>query len=447
MEKRTYRILAIDDDPNILRLLGHIFQGEHYRFDQASDGKSGLEKIRSKKPDLIISDVMLPDIDGFEICRKVREDKSFSTVKFILISANGEKEKVVHGMEIGADDYLTKPIEFEQTRAKADALLRMKTLQDDLLRSNEDLRTANEKLLHTKTKLESINRTAENEKQRLNNTLKEISFLMDELEQSHKQQVELNQRLEKNSNDLVNLLATIVEIRNPDNKNHAKEVEKMVLFIVTQMDLDVTSVKDLRIAALLHEIGKVGVPDDIIRKSPEEWTAKERRIISQHPLIGESLLKGYSGLEEAAKLIRHLFENMDGSGEPDHLEGSNIPIGSRILRVCSDFDDQTYLARDSVELWRVYNQMLKSSEVLYDSHVLQGLKEYVKTIAERRTARLTKKIILTELEEGMVLANDLYTNTGLKLMPEGTVLTESTIRTILNYNKTDSLKEGITIQV
>ncbi|MFQ6614431.1 MAG: response regulator, partial [Fidelibacterota bacterium] len=300
--KPTYRILAIDDDPNILRLLEHIFNGENYRYYQAIDGKSGLAMIGANRPDLIISDLMLPDIDGFEICKKVREDKTLSTVKFILISANDEKEKVVHGMDIGADDYLIKPLKIEQTRAKVDALLRMKTLQDDLLRSNENLRSTNEELLHTKTKLESINQTAENEKQRLNNTLREISFLMDELEESHKQQVELNQKLEKNSHELVNLLATIVELRNPENKNHAKEVEKMVVFIVSQMDLDITSVKDLRIAALLHEIGKVGVPDDIIRKTPEKWTAKEKRVISQHPLIGESLLKGYAGLENAATI-------------------------------------------------------------------------------------------------------------------------------------------------
>ena len=270
---------------------------------------------------------------------------------------------------------------------------------------------------------------------------------MEELEESHKQQVDLNQSLEKNSNDLVNLLATIVELRNPENKNHAQEVAKIALHIATELELNISVTKDLRIAALLHEIGKVGVPDEIIRKPAEEWTEKERRIISQHPLVGETLLKGYFGLENAATIIRHIYENVDGSGEPDGLEGELIPIESRILRVASDYDEKTYLAREATEFWKVYKEMTSLSETLYDGHIIQGLKKYISTIAERRKARITKKLVVTELEEGMVLANDLFTNTGLKLMPEGTVLTEANIKTILNYNKTDSLKEGILIQV
>ncbi len=444
---RTFKILAIDDDPNILRLLEHMFKGKNYTFYQAEDGKTGLEKARSIRPDLIISDVLLPDINGFEICKIIRADSDFETVKFVFMSGIGKKEKAIQGLEIGADDYLTKPFYPDQVRAKIDALLRIKSLQDDLVKANDELLKANEELRRYQTLLESANKAAENEKQRLNNTLKEISFLMDELEQSHKQQVELNQTLEKNSNDLVNLLATIVELRNPDNKNHIREVAKMSIYIATELDLDSKMVKDIRVAALLHEIGKVGVPDEIVRKSPSEWTEKEKQIMSQHPLVGESLLSGYTGLENAATIIRHIYENVDGSGEPDRLVGSNIPVGSRILRVCSDFDDRTYLAREADELWKVFNDMLEHSETYYDSHILMGLKEYIKSIAERRTARLTKKIVVTELEEGMVLANDLYTTTGLKLMPEGTVLTEANIKTILNYNKTDTLKEGILIQV
>ncbi len=442
-----FKILAIDDDPGILLLLKSIFKGRNYNFFQAKNGESGLKLAEEEQPDLIISDVMLPDINGFEICKRIRANKKFETIKFMLVSASIEKNKVVEGLEIGADDYLAKPFDPEQARAKVDALLRIKVLQDDLVIKNEEMRRVNEELLHTKTMLESANRSAENEKERLNNTLKEISFLMEELEESHKQQVDLNQSLEKNSNDLVNLLATIVELRNPENKNHAQEVAKIALHIATELELNISVTKDLRIAALLHEIGKVGVPDEIIRKPAEEWTEKERRIISQHPLVGETLLKGYFGLENAATIIRHIYENVDGSGEPDGLEGELIPIESRILRVASDYDEKTYLAREATEFWKVYKEMTSLSETLYDGHIIQGLKKYISTIAERRKARITKKLVVTELEEGMVLANDLFTNTGLKLMPEGTVLTEANIKTILNYNKTDSLKEGILIQV
>ncbi|RMF06385.1 MAG: response regulator [Candidatus Neomarinimicrobiota bacterium] len=445
--KRRFTILAIDDDPNILRLLDKALEGRNISLHHATDGTSGLEQARSLHPDLIISDVRLPDIDGFDICKAIRAEKSLETTKFIFVSALDAKEKAIQGLQLGGDDYLTKPFDLEQTRAKVEALLRIKALEDDLVRRNDELRAANEELMHTKTMLESARQAAENEKQRLNNTLKEISFLMEELEQSHKQQVELNQTLEKNSNDLVNLLATIVELRNPMNKQHAQEVSKMAVYISTILDLDSTLVKDIRNAALLHEIGKVGVPDEIIRKKPEEWTPQEKDIISQHPLVGETLVKGYSGLDKVATIIRHLNENMDGSGDPDHLAGDQIPIGSRIIRVCADFDDRTYDATDPAEFWAVYNDMLSHSETLYDEQILKALKEYVKTIAERRKARKTKKVIVTELEPGMILANDLFTDTGLKLMPEGTVLTESNIKTIMNYNKTDSLKGGITIQV
>jgi response regulator RpfG family c-di-GMP phosphodiesterase len=447
-KKEVHRILVVDDDPFILNYFQFLLRPPRYQVEVAEDAESALEKTVKIRPDLVISDVVLPGMSGYDLCKAIRSIPELENIIFILTSSELTEEKdATKGLTAGADDYLMKPYNNEQTKAKIDSFLRIKKLQDDLVRSNRELSATVRELEQHKKLLEETNRILEQDKQRLRNSLREISYLTDELEKSHRRQVELNHTLKKNFDDLVTLLSTIVEHRNPYFKGHSQKVAEASLFIAKALGLDEKEIRNIEIAALLHEIGKIGIPDEIISKHPDDYTDQERLIVQQHPLVGESLLKGYSGLEGAARIIRHLHENVDGSGYPDGLAGDKIPIGSRIIKLASCFDKMTYNAEESGQIYRAVEALALQADVEYDALLVQYLKKYVDTFADRRKKRRTGVVNIIDLKEGMVLSKDLYTSTGIKLIPKDTKLTSSSIKCIMNYNKTDPLKEGISIYI
>lgn len=446
LKRQKFRILAVDDDEITLRFVKVIFSDEKYDVEVARDGVEGVEKALEFSPDLIISDVVMPNMDGYEFNKEIRKNDTFKNIIFVLSSATLlEVKDAVKALKGGADDYLLKPFDKEQTRAKVDALLRIKVLQDDLFDSNEKLSLTVSELEEHKKVLEEKNRIIEKEKERLNNSLKEISYLVEELEASHQKQVDLNQEMKKNFDDVISLLSTLIELRTPEDKGHSQRVSEIASFIAEQLDLSEKERSDIEIGAALHEIGKIGIPDALFMKDPAEYSAEEKQRVMLHPLVGESLLKDYAGLGNVSKIIRHSKENIDGSGYPDGVSSNDIPLGSRIIRVASAFDNLSYQYEEVSAIYDVIDNMQKSVNIEYDAHVLQLVKEYVESTKDRRSSSRTRKVSISELTEGMVLASDLFTNSGIKLMPKDTELTESSVRSILNYHKTDPLPQGISI--
>lgn len=443
-----YKLLVVDDDPAIRKFLNFVFKDSQYILKEAINGEEGFSIAKEFHPDLILSDVVMPEMDGLALCRAVRGDKHLQMTIFFLMSAvRQEISDRVDGLEGGADEYLLKPLDENQIKAQVHAFLRIKTLQDQLVLKNDRLEEMNTTLEENKHKLEETNRALEREKERLTYSLKEISNLAEELEKSHKSQWLLNVSLKESFDNLVALLATIVELRNPYQPGHSKEVAEIALYIGERLEFDTAQLKDLRTAALLHEIGLIGLPDDIIKLKPDEMSPEQQKIFLQHPVVGESLLHSLKGCEEAAKIIRHLHENLDGSGFPDKLTGDEIPLESRIIKAATDFSRAIQNVSDHGQIYRIYNAMKKESDIRYDAHVFAILKDHVDTIADRRTNRKVETISLAHLKPGMVLAADLFTNTGIKLMPEGIELTEASIKGILNYSYNDPLPAGVKIIV
>lgn len=449
-KKRTegFRILVVDDDDLILKYFPTILPLSKYIVKIAKDGVEGLSKAKEFNPDIIISDVVMPNMDGYELCKAVRSHPKFKNTIFLLSSANlTEAKDAIKGLKGGADDYLLKPLKKDATIAKIDAFLRLKLLEDDLLDSNKKLTETIEVLEKNKKQLEESIAAEEKEKELLKNSLKEISFLLEELEKSHHYQITLNRSLKKNFDDLVSLLATIIELRNPIHKGHSQKVAEISKFIANEFGLLENEIREIEVAALLHEIGMIGIPDDIFVKNPTERDDYEKRIVSQYPLVGESLIKGYPGLEKAAKIIRHLHENIDGTGYPDGLVGEETPIGSQIIKVASRFDRMSSELINPSDIYGILIFLRDLKDIEFNSQVLHYLYKYVDTFADRRTSNRNEKIDIFDLKEGMILSEDVYTSTGIKLVPKGSKLTESAINCILNYNKTDPLEKDILIKV
>lgn len=443
--KKGFKLLVVSRDEDTLAFFSSCFKTPKYILQSAGEGEEGIKLAKELRPDIVIAEQNLTPLTGYQLCVKMRKDPLFTTTVFLLSVPQKDKEQgTLPPLNEKVDDYLFKPYNEVVVVTQIKTFLRVKMLQDELQHSNSGLSAAITALEEQKLKLEESNRELQAEKQHLKNSLKEISYLMEELEKTTHQQIQLNEQQKKHFENLVHLLATIIELRNPYHKGHSQAVMEIAEFIGERLQLPSDVLEDVKVAALLHEIGKIGIPDNILVKDPTMFTPEEVRIMEQYPLVGESLLKGYPGLENIARIIRHLHENVDGSGYPDGLGSDQIPIGSRIIRIASHFNHLTFNTPESSALFRGVETMMKDADATFDGHILSLLKAYVISIAERRKGR-TRQVEVIELKPGMVIAEDLYTSTGIKLIPKRTKLSEAFIQCIVNYSKTDSLQGPIIV--
>ncbi len=441
----SFRILVLDDDPLILKYYQVIFQLPRYHVQTAENGEEGLERARSFHPHLIISDVIMPKMDGYQFCKALRSEEQFqNTILIMSSSVLTEVKDAVKALEGGADDYLMKPIGEEQAKAKVEAFLRIKVLQDDLIDSNARLQQTVTDLEEHKQIILEKNEALKKEKEIIKNSLKEKSYLLGELEESNHALAAMNDRFAVNFDSLVKILAKIIEFRRPKNKGHANKVAEIAVKIAGKFEIDEEAVREINIAALLHEIGITALPDEIISKDPSELTIKDQQVIDQYPVIGERLLKNYDGLENVAHLVRHLLENVDGSGFPDGIIGNEIPLGARILRVAKDFDDTLFENGGSEVSNAIIQSMKTQVDEKYDDQVIRQM---IATLDESSITTDTNydHVYMSDLRSGMKLAEDLYTESGVMLIPEGSELSDGLIESIMKYNAIETLDQRIKI--
>ena len=285
-------ILVVDDNPANLNVLFDIFGDMKYDVLFASDGESCLRLVETESPDLILLDVMMPGIDGFETCRRLKAKERTKDIPVMFMAALSETVDKVRGLEAGAVDYITKPIQPEEVLARV------------------------------KTHL----------------TLRKMYRMLQDREVHLSALVEEKTRMVTNvTMTLVNALESANKLNDSDTGNHIKRVGEYAAFLAEQYGCDVDFVKRIRLYAPLHDVGKVGLPDRILRK-PGQFTKDEFVEMQQHVVFGASLLSG-DGLDEMAQNIAlYHHERWDGSGYVHKLVGEQIPLEARIVAVADVFD-------------------------------------------------------------------------------------------------------------
>ncbi|NOZ09168.1 MAG: response regulator, partial [FCB group bacterium] len=425
---KGFRILIVDDDILIHKLYSVILKPPRYLVKTAENGRTGLEIAKEFKPDLIISDVIMPVMDGHEFCKALRSIPEFeNTILLLSSSILTEAKDAVKALEGGADDYLLKPIEKDSARAKIDAFLRIKVLQDNLVDTNAKLAEMISELEKSKKIIAEKNQALEKEKAVIKSSLDEKSYLLGELEKSNIALANLNTKLEQNFNHMISILTQIIEYRRPENKGHAQKVAKLSLAIGERFDLPKEELENIQLAAFLHEIGKVGFPDTLFTKSPDDFSEHEKLLMKQYTVTGERLINEYSGLEKVARIIRHIKERVDGSGAPDHLAGNQIPLGSRILKAAIAFDDMVFDVKEEKDVSKVLQEIQGLSDTIFDSRVVHFLVEVVSSDLSLEVERM-EKIYIADIQEGMVTAQDIFTKSGIKLIPGGTTINRNMIK-------------------
>ena len=423
-----WQILCVDDDVIFTLMYERYLKEAGYQVLIADSGESALELVKIHTPDLIITDVVMPGIDGLTLSQRLREDDRFANTIILVISGTKKDgETAVQALDGGADDYLLKPFHKDEFLAKVRSFLRIKALQDEMGKKN--------------LKLQETLIELEREKEILNSTLKQLSLISDRLEAQNEKLNVINQEQARRFDSLVTILSALIENRLKYHRGHAAKVAEISTFVAKKLNLPANEIRQIEIAALLHEIGKFGIPDSLIEKHPKDYSASEKEILEQHPISGADLLNNYPGFETVAKIIRHIHERYDGNGLPSQLNADAIPLGSRIIAVANYFESrhrQDASADFSEELY--YH-----SQTRFDPAIIRITIQYIEQYHQSNTDDVLN-MRLYDLKPGMELAQDVFTKSGIKLMLKDTKLTEELIERVARYNRIDPIETDIFIK-
>jgi len=303
MKKKPIILIADDEDRN-RRLMEALLLPMGYEVLKAVNGKDAIEKAKETSPDVILMDVMMPVMDGFEAVNILKQDEETRIIPVVMVTALREVSDRVKALEAGADDFLSKPIDKTELRTRVQTLVKVKAYNDHLRNY--------QKQLETEVALKTI---------QLQKTLDALQIA---------------------SLDFIRRLSRAAEYKDEDTGAHIERMSRYSEVVAQKMGLDGKTIERILYAAPMHDVGKIGISDKILLKpgklDPDEW-----EIMKQHTTIGARILSGSRAgivrLAEVIALTHH--ERWDGSGYPRGLKGARIPLVGRITAIADVFDALT----------------------------------------------------------------------------------------------------------
>lgn len=301
-QQGPFRILVVDDDGQARLLLSERLTANGYQVVTAKDGSEALTEIENHSPDLVLLDVTMPDMSGFEVCQRIKANPKMRLIPVIMITALAELKDRIRGLEAGADDYLTKPFHKLELNARVSNLLKVKELNDIL----EEYRLHLEEKVRERTK--------------------QLFKAMAELKEAYRGTIEA--------------IGSAIDMRDEPTSDHCQRVAAISLALANEAGLEESKLTGLEHGALLHDIGKIGVPDAILRKKGS-LTEEEWKIMRRHTEYGRQILSRVRFLRDAVPVVYCHHERYDGRGYTQGLKGEEIPSEARIFSVVDTFDAMT----------------------------------------------------------------------------------------------------------
>ena len=415
-------LLFVDDEANILSSLKRLFRPQGYRIFTAESGAQGLEIMARETVDLVVSDMRMPEMNGAQFLEKARE-KWPDTVR-ILLTGYAEVGATIDAINKGQIyRYVSKPWEDNDITLIVKHALQQKVLEREKQRLEELTHKQNEELKDMNAHLEEkvLSRT------------EEVRQTMGFLEAAH-------EKLKKSFITSVRVFSNLIEMRHPDRAGHARRVAELARTLAQRMSMSAAEVQDVFIAALLLDIGKIGLSDRLLDKPFALLTVDERAEVVKCPMKGEMALMALDQLHGAAKLIRNHRERFDGTGYPDRLSGLSIPLGARILALAEDYD--------TALIGSVFVKPMKPAEAglfiqdnkgkRYDPAVVEAFMiELGKTRPVSSDAMAELMLRSDRITPGMTLSRDLMSRTGEMLLSKEYVLNEHIIEQIRGIERMD----------
>jgi putative two-component system response regulator len=272
----TGTILVADDQVSNRELLDELLTTQGFKVITVGNGSEALDQLSKVPTDLVLLDVMMPRLSGFEVCHKIKANPDTYLIPVILVTALSDKQNRIEGIRAGADDFLTRPVDRTELLARVRSLLKLKQRTDELERAESVLFS----------------------------------------------------------------LARSIEGKDPYTHNHCERLSEYSASLGEHLRLPEEQITALRRAGVVHDIGKIAVPDSIILKptalSPDEW-----KLMREHPVVGERICAPLKSFRSVLPIIRHHHEKFDGSGYPDGLAGETIPVTARVLQIVDVYDALT----------------------------------------------------------------------------------------------------------
>jgi len=381
-------ILVVDDQAAVRQFLGKILKDWGHTVYLAENGSEAWVTLMSAAVEMVVTDWMMPEMNGLELCRKIRSADFNKYIYIILISARNTQQDIIQGLEVGVDDYITKPVNTKEFKARIEIGERIVGLEKKLRDK------------HTET--------------------------------------------EKNYYQTIQMFTNLIEVVDDELGGHCKRVSKLCLKLakfhpdIAQEDLPV-----LEAAGLLHDIGMVGLPKEIVSKKRIEMNGDEKKLYMSHPVQGEIILKEIEFLKPISILVRSHHEQVNGRGYPDGLKGEEIPLLSRIISAASIYDSL-------VKKWKVPLEDIPGKLQQQRGYQLEG--DLIDYLLEINLENIRKeeekdylKVSLDELKEGMVLTSSVRMKNGALVVPSLTKLTHHGIEKLNNYRKLDCISDTVCV--
>jgi putative two-component system response regulator len=283
-------VLIVDDEYAGRETLQSILEGEGYQLEMAENGMQALEKARKLSPDVILLDVMMPGMTGFEVCQRIRSDPQIAEIPIIILTALDDRESLLNALKAGADDFISKPFDRYELRARLLGITRLNRYQ---------------KLLQERTKLQEAN-------------------------------VQLLNAYEAT----IESLSHALDLRDRETEGHSQRVTELTVQLAQALNMSSEEIMHLRRGSLLHDVGKIGIPDSILQK-PAPLTDQEWAIMRRHPQLAYDMLNPIEYLRPALEIPLNHHENWDGAGYPRGLKGEEIPLAARLFAVIDVWDALT----------------------------------------------------------------------------------------------------------
>ena len=315
-EGKSSLVLVVDDDLSLRKGLVHILRKEGYRTAEAADGRQAIEMIAVECPDLLLLDLMLPEMNGIEVCAAVKGNESTRLMPVIMITALHEQREKLRAIEAGCDDFLNKPINLVELRVRVKSLLRMKHLNDLLDRADT----------------------------------------------------------------VILSLANAIEAKDKYCEGHNERISHYSLMLARAIGLSPKEQDIVKMAGILHDIGKIGVPDAILNKNgPLEKS--EFETIFLHPVHGEKILKPLHSLKDVRDIVLYHHEWYNGGGYPEGLRGDEIPLLARIIAIADSYDAMTTTRpyREALEKQRAIEELRKHAGRMWDPELVEIFIEQIGT--------------------------------------------------------------------
>ena len=418
---RPWTLLCVDDESSILAALRRVFRTEGCRILVAGSGAEALTLLEAEKVTVVISDMRMPGMDGARLLAIVRE--RWPDTARVLLTGYADMDSTIQAINEGQIyRYIQKPWDEHELRLTVRQAAERQMLEQERGRLQALTDAQNAELLVLNTGLENkvAERTAELSR--------------------------ANERLKANYLSTIRVFTGLLEMRSGSLAGHGKRVADLARRIAVTLEIPSNQVQEIVVAALLHDMGFMAVPDTLLGKPVGRYEPDERIDYQRHPVLGSQVLMGLEDMQSVAQLIRSHHERYDGKGYPDKIAGADIALGSRIIAVADTWDDLIHGHLTGAQIKENEARLLlqRARGTQFDPAVV----DVVLNLTREETVKTAKlrQFAAEALQPGMVLGKDLKTPEGIVLLASGQKLTPGLVERIQRYSLSENRKIELSIQ-